>query len=145
MIDPTKDNFTHLLSVKEIFDDLEISEDDYYRGLSVSKDEQIELHLKRKPNSSFVNSYFDVGLKALQANMDIQHVFNDYKVATYTTYMCQYFSKTEDQCSQAEKKAVIENNMHHRDIMKAIPKAYLSKLYFSRIEAKENLFGCVFS
>ena len=42
--------------------------------------------------------------------------------------MCQYFSKTEDQCSQAMKqvaKEAFENNMHHHDTMKTIAKAYL--------------------
>ena len=48
MIDPTKDNFTQPLSVKEILDKLEISKNDYYRALSISKDEDLELHLKRK-------------------------------------------------------------------------------------------------
>ena len=33
--------------------------------------------------------------------MDIQHVFNEFKAVTY---MCQYLSKTEDQCSQAMKQ-----------------------------------------
>ena len=64
MIDPTKENFTQPLSVKEILDELEISKDDYYRDLSISKDEYLELHLKREPNSCFVNNYFDVDLKA---------------------------------------------------------------------------------
>ena len=43
--------------------------------------------------------------------------------------MCQYFSKTKDQCSQAMKQAAkeaFENNMHHHDTMKTIAKAYLS-------------------
>ena len=31
--DPTKDNFTHPLSVKEILDELQICKDDYYRAL----------------------------------------------------------------------------------------------------------------
>ena len=91
MIDPTKDNFTQPLSIQEILDELEISKDDYYKGLSVSKDEDFELHLKRLPNSCFVNNCFDVGLKAWLANMDIQPVFNEYKAVTY---MCQHFSKT---------------------------------------------------
>ena len=60
------------------------------------------LDLKRQANSCFFNNYFDVGLKALQANMDMQPVFNEYKAVTY---MCQYLSKTEDQCSQAIKIA----------------------------------------
>ena len=44
--------------------------------------------------------------------------------------MCQYFSKTEDQCSQAIKQAAkeaFENNMHRHDTMTTIAKAYLSK------------------
>ena len=126
LIDPTKDNFTQSLRIKEILDELEISSDDYYRALSISKDEDLELHLKRKPNSCFVNNYFDVGLKAWQANIDIQPVFNEYKTVTY---MCQYFSKTEDRCSQVIKQAAketFENNMHHHDTMKKFAKASLS-------------------
>ena len=88
MIDPIKDNFTHPLSIKEILDELEISSDDYYRALSISKDEDLELHLKRQPNSCFVNNYFDVGLKTWQDNIDIQPVFKEYKAMTY---MCQCF------------------------------------------------------
>ena len=64
VIDPTKDNFTQPLSIQEILDELEISKDDYYKALSVSKNEDSELHLKRLSNSCFVNNYFDVGLKS---------------------------------------------------------------------------------
>ena len=71
--DPTKDNFAQPLIVKEIIDELEISKDDYYRALSISKDEDLELHLKK--NVILVINYFDVGLKARQANVDIQSVF----------------------------------------------------------------------
>ena len=77
--DPTKVNFTQPLNVQEILDALEISKEDYYRALSISKDDDLELQLKRQSNSCFVNNYFDIGLKAWQANMDIQPVFNEYK------------------------------------------------------------------
>ena len=76
MIDPTKDNFILPLSVKEIVNELKISTDDYYRTLSKSKDEDFQLHLKIEPSSCFANGCFDVGLKAWQANTDIQPVFN---------------------------------------------------------------------
>ena len=56
VIDPTKDNFTQPLSVQEILDELEISKVEDYRTLSISNDEDFELHLKRKPNSYFVNN-----------------------------------------------------------------------------------------
>ena len=113
------------MNVKEILDELEISKADYYRAVSISKDENLELHLKRKPNSCFANNYFDVDLKAWQENIYIQPVFNEYKAVRY---MCQYFSKTEDRCSRAMKqtaKEAFENNIHHHDTMKAIAKAYL--------------------
>ena len=88
--EPNKDDFIQPLSVKDILYELEISRDDYYRALSMSKDEYLELRLKRKPNSCFVNNYFDVGLKALQENMDRQPVFNEYEAVTYT-YMSTFF------------------------------------------------------
>ena len=42
-IAPTKYNFTQLLSIKEIWDQLKMFEDDYYRSLPISKDEDLEL------------------------------------------------------------------------------------------------------
>ena len=48
---------------KELLEKLEISKDDYYRAFSTTKDEDLELHLKREANSCFVINYFDVGLK----------------------------------------------------------------------------------
>ena len=66
IIDPTKENFTQPLSVQEILDELEISNVDCYRALSILKDEDLKLQLERKPNSWFVNNYFDVGLKTWQ-------------------------------------------------------------------------------
>ena len=49
--------------------------------------------------------------------------------------MCQYFSKTEDQCSQAMKQAAkeaFESNMHHEN---AIAETYLSNRECSVQEA----------
>ena len=123
------------MSIQEILDELEISKDDYYKALSVSKDDYFELHLKRQPNSCFGNNYFDVDLKARQANMDIQPVFNKYKAVKY---MCQYFSKTKYQCSQAMKQAAMkayENNTHHHDTMNTTGKAYLNSRECSVQEA----------
>ena len=39
VIDLTKDNFTQPQSTKKILDELEISKDDYYKDLSISKAE----------------------------------------------------------------------------------------------------------
>ena len=64
VLDPTKENFTQPMSVKKIVGKSEISREDYYRVLCISKDEDSELHLKRQPNPCFANNYFNVGLKA---------------------------------------------------------------------------------
>ena len=83
IIDPTKDNFTQPLTFNQ-----QNSRDDYYRTWSISKDEDLQLHLKRESTSRFVNNYSDVGLKAWQANMDTQSVSNEH---IGVTHMCQYF------------------------------------------------------
>ena len=88
MIYPTKDSFTQQLSVKEILEELEISKDDYYRDFSISKDEDLGLHLKRELNSCPVNIYLDVDFKAWQVSINIQLAFNENKAVTY---IYQYF------------------------------------------------------
>ena len=64
---------------------------------------------------------------ALQANMDIQPVFNEYKAVTY---MCSYFSKYKHECSfamtQAAKEA-FENNLSNYKTMRGIVLAYVNK------------------
>ena len=103
--------------------------------MSLSKDEGLELQVKKEACSCFVNNCFNVGLKDWQANLDIQPVFNEYKAVTY---MCPYFPKAEDGYSQAMKqvaKEAFENNMHHHDTMETIAKAYLSNQECSVQEA----------
>ena len=102
--------------------------------MSISKKEDLELHLKRELNPCFVNNYFDASLKAWHANMVMKQVFNEHKAVTY---MFQYFPKTKDKCSQAMKQAAkeaFENNMHYDDIMKKVAKAYLSSRKCSLME-----------
>ena len=72
--------------------------------ISISNDDDFQIHFKRPPNSCFVNNYFDEGLLAWQANIDIQPVFNHYNAVTS---MCAYFSKSEDEtfvrCGSSKK------------------------------------------
>ena len=51
VIYPTKDNFTQPLIAEEILEELEVFKNDCYRVFSISKDEDLELHLKRELNS----------------------------------------------------------------------------------------------
>ena len=58
--------------------------------------------------------------------------------------MCQYFSKSGDQCSEAMKQAAkeaFENNMHHHDTMKTIAKAYLSNREYYVQEAVHHVLA----
>lgn len=116
------------MSIPEIFEELQIADDCYYKALSISKDDGLELHVKKKLNSCFVSNYFDDGLKVCQANMVIQLVFIDYEAVAY---MCSYVSKSEDQHSQAMKNAAkeaLKNNLHHQGTMKTISRSYLTNL-----------------
>ena len=70
-------------------------------------------------------------LRAWGANIDIQPVFNHHKAVTY---MCAYFSKVENETSEAMKqtarKALISGKSDFAK-MKAIAKAYTSKREYS--------------
>ena len=69
--DPLKEDFVEPKSVSEILTDLGVSVDAYYSALEISDDTDFQIHLRRPTNSCFVNNYFQLGLKAWEANMDI--------------------------------------------------------------------------
>ena len=83
--------------------ELEISKTEYENMLSVSNDNDFQVHIERPPNSWFVNNYFESSLLAWEADTDIQPVINHYKAITY---MWAYLSKTEDNSSHAMTQAV---------------------------------------
>ena len=99
-VDSTKEVYEELKSIDEILASLEISKHDYEEALSISDDNDFQIHYKRPPNSCFVNNYFCYGLMVLEANMDIQPVFNHYEAVAY---ICAYLSKSENECSAAMK------------------------------------------
>ena len=78
------------LSVDSVLLELKITRNDYYQALSVSYDNDNKLYLKRGTNSCFINNYNPELLKAWQANIDLQSVYNYYKVVSYVT---AYFLK----------------------------------------------------
>ena len=61
ILKPQCDNFEGVPSIDNILLELDISKDDYYKALSISDDNDFQIHLKRPPNSCFVNNYFDEG------------------------------------------------------------------------------------
>ena len=56
VIDPSRENYLVPPRIKEIVLELRISIEEYYRTISISEDNDYELHLIRPPNSCFVNN-----------------------------------------------------------------------------------------
>ena len=146
ILDRSQDNFVEVKSISEVLNELGIDEFEYERALGISDNNGFQLHLKRPTNSCFVNNYFDVGLLAWEANMDIQPVFNHYKAVTC---MCSYLSKQEDECSQAMKQAVKEAFAHaysskrecsvQESVYHIMPELWIRKIFPGVIYANSNL------
>ena len=83
ILDPRKEGYIEPKSIQEILDELGLTQEKYYKVLSVSSDNDFQIHLRRLPSSCFVNNYFVHGLRAWEANLDIQPVFNHYKAVSY--------------------------------------------------------------
>ena len=133
--DSSASNYCELPDIKSILQNIGLSEEEYYSALSMSTDNDFQIHLRRPPNSCFINNYFEDGLMAWEANLDIQPVINHYKAVTY---MCAYFSKSEDETSQAMKQAAKEAasaNKDKFDVMKSIARAYATRRECSVQEA----------
>ena len=56
-LDPNPKTFSNDLSIQEILSSMGITEDDYYWALSISPDNDYDVHLKRSTDSCFVNNY----------------------------------------------------------------------------------------
>ena len=121
-----KSNYKGDMTINEILNFLQVTRNEYYTCLAISGGDKYESHLKRPPNSCFINNYSPVVLLAWQANMDIQPVFNHHRCVTYS---CPYMSKSETQCSEAiraaEKEAEKEN-LGLKQGLKKIGAAFLS-------------------
>ena len=78
----------------EILTKLDIVEDDYYKALSIPKDDNLELQLKRQSLSSLLIT-FDDGFKNWQANIDILRVFQIMYPEFYWNMCKKHLSITE--------------------------------------------------
>ncbi|XP_066921397.1 uncharacterized protein [Clytia hemisphaerica] len=135
ILDPDKPEYIEIGSIDIILDSLGLNYETYEYYLSISPDKDQHLFLKRDPYSCFVNNYFAEGLLAWEANIDIQPVFNAYKAVTY---MCAYFSKSEDKCSTAMQEALKQakdSNDSQFEQMSKIAKVYNSNRECSIQEA----------
>lgn len=79
-----------------------------HRIIIISNDSDFQIQLKRQSNECFINNYFPESLETWKTNIDIQPFFNHYKAVTY---MCAYFSKAENETSEAMKQAAKEAHL----------------------------------
>ena len=121
-----KGTFDTNLAIAKVLADLGISSKDCYWALSISSDSHYQIHFKRDPDSCFVNNYNPILLKAWQAKIDLQPVYDYYKAITYMT---AYFSKSETETTEALKHAAHEirtQNTATRKAMYKIAQAFIS-------------------
>ena len=140
-LNPSKKKLITLTAqLRTFYIHFDITENDYYEALSAAAGTDYELHLKRPPNSCFINNYSPSILKAWQANMDLQPVFNHHKCVTY---LCSYMSKGKTQCSQAIRTDSFEarkSNLSLKNTLKKIGAAFLSR---REVSSQECVYRCL--
>ena len=104
--DPSRNDFTEVKLISEVLIERDTSVEEYENALRISDDESFQLHHTGPTDSCFVDNYFDIGLFAWKANIDIQTVFGYYKTITC---MCCYLSKQEDERSETIKQVFKES------------------------------------
>lgn len=71
VLNPSLSTYNPSLTEDGIFTSIGISKEQYLSALSISLDSNYELHVKRSPESCFINNYFIAGLKGFGANVDL--------------------------------------------------------------------------
>ena len=140
VLNPSKSNYDSTFTEADVFNSVNITEEQYYWALFISPDSGYELHLRRPIDSCFINNYFIAGIKGFAANVDLQPVFNHYKCITY---VCSYFTKDETECSQAIMNAAKEakkENLSIREGLKKIGAAFLST---REVSSQECVYRCM--
>ena len=110
------------MTVDNVLHHLQIDKSEFYNCLSIAASPDYELHLKRSPNSCFINNYNPIIIIAWQANIDIQPVLNHH---TCVTYLCSYMFKGETHCSEAIRaaaKKAKKDNLGLKESLKKISK-----------------------
>ena len=139
-LDSTEKDYEELKSIDKILASLKISKHNYEEALSISDDNDFQIHYKRPPNSCFVNNYFCDELMVWKANIDIQPVSNHYKGVVY---MCAYLSKSENECSIVIKQEVsdaFEKELNNYEQIKSVANASLNKRKCSIQECVYHIF-----
>ena len=137
VLNPSEPECNPSLTQEDIFQDLDITKEQYGWALSISPDSDYDLHLKKSLNICFTNNYFIAGVKGFAANVDLQPVFNHYKCITY---ICSYFTKDENECSQAIMNAAKEANLNIKDGLRKFGATFLST---REVSSQECVYRCM--
>ena len=89
VLNPSKPNYDPTLTEQDVFEDIGITNEQYYTALSISPDSNYELHLKRPVDSCFINNYFIAGIKGLQPVL----TYNLSLIITSALLMCIHISQ----------------------------------------------------
>ena len=68
-LDPSSRSYETPGTIDDILNSRSVTVTDYYEALSVSEDSAVQIHLKRPPDSYFVNNYIAIGLTAWEADI----------------------------------------------------------------------------
>ena len=128
------------MTINEILNSLQITRNEYYTCLAISGGDEHEIHLKRPPNSCFINNYDPVVLLAWQANMDIQPVFNHHMCVTY---LCSYMSKGETKCSEAIRAAAKEPKKENLGLKQSLKKIGVAFLSSREVSSQKCVYRCL--
>ena len=94
---PNKESYVENTTIYAV-----LKENDNYWALAISADSDYQIHLRKDARSYFVNNYHTVLSKSWRANIDLQPVINHYNAVAY---MAAYFSKSEQETSEALRQA----------------------------------------
>ena len=128
------------MSIELILQELGITLQEYYNALQISSDKDLHLHLKRSPKSCFINHYFVAGIKGWKANVDLQPVYNYHKCISY---ICSYFSKDENESSEAIRNAAKEARENNLDLPASLRKVGAAFLSSREVSAQECVYRCM--
>ena len=114
-----------------------ISEQDYYKALSVSA-KGITVILKRSPKELFVNNYNSEWLRAWNGNLDLQVCLDYFAIITYIT---DYYSKDESGTVKLLQEAAKScKGKPLNDQMRCLTQAFLTHRQIGESEAYYRLF-----
>ena len=103
--------------------DGKITEDEYHEALSTTKNGHMVI-MKREPNAVKINNYNEEILRAWNANMDIQLVYDHFAIISYIT---NYINKAESKITKTLKDALSAARDKPYDVqLRELNKAYLT-------------------